>query len=279
MAEAEGAKPSSAAAPAAPGAVAPPRLQPEPSPQQPPDIRADLTCAEQDEAAHVDRLAADAELVDLLREKGFAGVEYNYAAQELVRYGVAVLTRWLFTQEIYAVMINRLGVGLDRPRTPIDLNEARSLAGEIVTVSLKRFRDDVLIPNKWTPTKGASLTTYFVGQCLLRLPNIYRGWLKTYEDQFNTNLSPQDRFRYAVRETTGITSRDIEHDVITDLVGAAGLRHVRSLDARKALVYTALGYTQGDIATELGTTEKAVERMIAYARSQVKKTTKKEDSA
>lgn len=95
MAEEEGMKPSPAAAPTTTGAAAPVRLKPKDTAITSPDIRTHLTPDEQGTAARLDRLAADAELVNLLRDRGFAGVEYNYAAQELVRYGVAVLTRWL----------------------------------------------------------------------------------------------------------------------------------------------------------------------------------------
>ncbi len=56
------------------------------------------------------------------------------------------------------------------------------MAGEVVTVALAPFRDEVLLPGLWDPAKGASLTTYFVGQCILRFPNVYRSWLAHLEE-------------------------------------------------------------------------------------------------
>lgn len=271
MVDAEGDVPSLAAAPEGAGAVAPSRLQPDTPDGMSLDIGAHLTRSEKDKAAHIDRLAADAELVDILRDQGFTGQDYDYAARELVRYGVAVLTRWLLTEEIYPILATRFQVGLERPRPGLTKDEAISLAGEVVAVALNRFRTDVLIPNKWVPTKGASLTTFFVGQCLLRLPNIHRRWLKESRDQFYRELDEGARKHYALGELSGRT-RDIEDDVITELIGAAHLNTVRNIDARKALVYTAFGYPQAEIAVILNTTEKAVERMIAYARTRVRKT-------
>lgn len=42
--------------------------------------------------------------------------------------------------------------------------------------ALDRFRADVLLAKKWDYRKGASLRTYFIGQCLIRFANIYRRW-------------------------------------------------------------------------------------------------------
>jgi len=36
----------------------------------------------------------------------------------------------------------------------------------------------VLIPRVWRPDGGASLETFFVGQCLIRFANVYRRWLR-----------------------------------------------------------------------------------------------------
>jgi DNA-directed RNA polymerase specialized sigma24 family protein len=46
---------------------------------------------------------------------------------------------------------------------------------------------------------------------------------------------------------------------------------VRNERARKAMVLWGYGYTYAEIGERLGTTEKAVERMIDYGRKQVRK--------
>jgi hypothetical protein len=56
---------------------------------------------------------------------------------------------------------------------------AGELAAETVAKALNTFRNTVLIPGRWNPARGASLKTFFIGQCLIRFPNIYRAWLKT----------------------------------------------------------------------------------------------------
>lgn len=265
MADLEGSQPHQHAARDTTRAVGHATLKPDNPPAL--DAAEHLTRKQLAQAKHIDRLAADADLVGLLRDEHFAGANYNYAAQELVRYGVAALTKWYLTGDIYPIMAKR-GRGLGRPRSTITKDEARSLAGEVVTVALRHFRDDVLIPGIWTPTKGASLTTFFIGQCLLRLPNLHRAWLKELHDPFH-DLPKREQITHGGHPPS--VARDIEHDVLIELMSAEHLAMVKNNDARKALVYTAIGWTQAEIATELNTTEKAVERMLSYARTQVKK--------
>jgi hypothetical protein len=53
------------------------------------------------------------------------------------------------------------------------------LANQTVAKSLHYFRENVLMRGQWNPNRGASIKSYFIGQCLIRFPNIYRAWLRT----------------------------------------------------------------------------------------------------
>ena len=221
------------------------------------------TPEEQAQAARIDRLAGDRELVDLLRRQGFAGPDFQRAAEELVRYGVAVMTSWLLNGTIFE-RCARKGRPVERPPAgALDRVEAESMAGEVVAVSLAHFRDDVLVPGQWDPARGASLTTFFVGQCVLRFPNIYRAWL--------VQLPSYRLDEEAVLDVNRTTTQAVDDDVIRDRMSVDALRMVRSDEARKALVLVACGYSHPEIAAALGKTDKAVERMIAYARKQVRR--------
>lgn len=221
------------------------------------------TAGERRRAAAIDRLAGDRDLVGALRRHGFEGHEYVSTARELARYGVAVLTAWTMRGTIFDKCV-RVGRGVQRPPpgVVIDRDEAQSLAGEVVAVALRHFREEVLLPGLWDPSRGASLTTFFVGQCVLRFPNLYRQWL--------TQQPPVPAVDDTVLDQRS-TGESVEDDVITERMTAQALQLVRSPDARRALVMTSMGYPQSDIAKKLATTEKAVERMIAYAREQVRK--------
>lgn len=58
-----------------------------------------------------------------------------------------------------------------------DPENADELANETVAVALNKFRDTNLRRHRWDSTRGATIKTYFIGQCLIRFPNIYRSWL------------------------------------------------------------------------------------------------------
>jgi hypothetical protein len=221
------------------------------------------TADERARGALVDRLAGDRYLVgQLLRPANFAGPEWERAAEELVRYGVSVLTAWMLRGTIFEKCARR-GRPIERPPADsLDEAEALSMAGEVVTVSLAHFRNEVLLAGRWDPSRGASLTTYFIGQCILRFPNIYRRWLATVRNvKFDEHLSIVEGRRH----------QTIEDDVIYDRLTTDALRLVKSEDARRAILLSGYGYTQSQIAERLGKTDKAVERMLDYARRQIRK--------
>lgn len=239
-------------------AVDPARLQPEVGPL---DLWAE-TPAERADAERIDRLAGDRDLVGELRRLGFSGPVWQHVAEELVRYGVAVMTAWTIKGTVFDKCARR-GRPVERPPSGVlDRDEAASLAGEVVAESLNRFRDEVLVPQRWDPKRGASLTTFFVGQCVLRFPNIYRTWLAQVPDRQTLSDS-------LLLERSG--HERVEDDVILDLTATQTLRAIPSVEAREAFVLVALGYRQREVAERMGTTEKAVERMLAYARRQLQR--------
>ncbi len=46
-----------------------------------------------------------------------------------------------------------------------------------MAVALNKFRDTVLRRHRWDSTRGATIKTYFIGQCLIHFSNIYRSWI------------------------------------------------------------------------------------------------------
>ena len=130
------------------------------------------------EAERLDRLLGDAEVLAEIRADGFEGPRYEEFATELVRYGVAVIRAWTYRGMIFDQCARRTGAALPRLPTEQEItgDDANELALETVATAHQHFRDDVLVPGVWDPRRGASIKTFFIGQCLFRFPNVYRRW-------------------------------------------------------------------------------------------------------
>jgi DNA-directed RNA polymerase specialized sigma24 family protein len=208
----------------------------------PADDLADFAGTE--EAERVARLEADAELVDRLMWHGYAGSEWLRFAGVLAAYGVQVIRTWVLNGKIF-VRCKRKGVRLNAGIRP-SFDDAQELANETVARAIVSFRRKVLIPRKWAPAKGASLKTYFIGQCLFQFANVYRLW------QNETHpLKPEDLLPEML-----LPARADAFDVA---LLSAEIATFSARDPRAMAALHAAGYRYREIAAMLGTTAKGVE--------------------
>lgn len=139
---------------------------------------------------HMARLEADLMLMLRLSADGFEGSTWNLVATGLVEYGYAVMRAWITSGLVFSKCRER-GVALSSPSdirpSPDDVVD---LAEDVVADAIVNFRDHVLRVGRWDPRRGASLTTYFVGNCLLQFPNHHRRWYqRTKRDRaYSTRL-------------------------------------------------------------------------------------------
>lgn len=138
-----------------------------------------LRDAEDAEATRdLDRLVADSEMLLQLQLEGYEGKAWDYFSDVLARYGYAVLFAWLVRGTMLAKCKEKRIRGLPPELGPIYGDDAAELAGEVVAVAIHYFRKTVLKRHRWDPKGGASLRTFFIGQCLIRFPDVYRPWRK-----------------------------------------------------------------------------------------------------
>lgn len=123
------------------------------------------------EARRLAEMEADQELLARIMYAGYRGPDWERVAERLVAYGVAVLAAWIWRGQIYERCRAR---GYRLMPLSFSKQEAADLAADTVTIALGKFIEQVLIPNRWDPRRGASLKTFFVGQCLIRYPNEHR---------------------------------------------------------------------------------------------------------
>lgn len=214
-------------------------------------------------ADHLDRLLADTELIDRLQWSGFQGPDYDRFAEELARYGLAVLNSWMYKGTIFErVRVRGFGTLPPLPEPGWDIDDRDGLAHLTVAVALQKFRTQVLLTHRWDRTKGATLKTFFIGQCLIRFANHYREWhreiTKHHQHRASDEVDPDrviDRF-------------SLEHHVAQrDKVNRA----LAQLPERtqQALILYAEGHGQDKIAQRLGISLKALESIFSRHRKRM----------
>lgn len=235
-----------------------------------------LADADRDKAEeHFSRLAGDRELAAELERQEYTGADYDAFANEVARYGWAVMRGWIYKNQIHDE-VRKKGFGSlePEPRPGAMVEDAEGLADETVVRALNGFREKVLLPGKWDPAKGASLRTYFVGQCLLQFSNVYKTWhrqeMRSYAEPQETNFEMElDGFEQdlAAPRAPGADARAVVTDELRRAFGS-----ITDSRARSAFYLSVVhGYSYEEIGRKLDMTGKAVESALARARLQAKR--------
>lgn len=234
-----------------------------------------LADADRDRAEErIDRLAGDRDLEAELRLTGFAGPNYIAFANEIARYGVAVIRGWIYRGQIFAEVARKsFGALPPEPHPGAMVDDAEGLADETVVRALEAFRTKVLLPGKWDSARGASLRTFFVGQCLLQFSNVYRVWRSAEERNHVPAWEPPTEQTWDDFEGNVLlppsTAADAQSEIRDELRRAFG--QIKDERARAAFyLYAVHGLNHQEIGAKLGITPKAVESAMARARVQVK---------
>jgi hypothetical protein len=217
-------------------------------------------------ADRVDRLSGDVDLVTRLALEKYTGPSWDYVAQELAKYGMAVIASWIGRGLIFERCASKGLGGLQAIQRPFTEDENAELTGETVAKALHHFKFDVLMKNQWDHRRGATLSTYFIGQCLIRFANIYRSWLRG-ENRNQYVMVDDDQLLDSLAEPT----RGPERQVVAGVTAERALSTVKDPRVRKAMHLQAAGWTQAEIADEFDVTDKAVERMLANERGRLTK--------
>lgn len=132
---------------------------------------------------HLERLRYDIDTVLQLQLRSWSDEAWEPVADALAEYGFGVIKGWMHTGQIFNEVA---GTGYGAiPRCPphwFDDDTVTSLVGLTVSEALHYFKFEVLMKNRWDASKGASLATYFVGQCKFKFANVYKGWRKKEEE-------------------------------------------------------------------------------------------------
>jgi RNA polymerase sigma factor (sigma-70 family) len=207
------------------------------------------------------RLQGDQELRDALARDGFTGRRWDRFTGELAGYGLAVMTAWLYSGEIFAQCKKK---NCSPGPAPLDwtAEDRQDLADDTVVQAIINFQRHALVERRWRIEGGASLKTYFIGSCVFAFPNYYRKWLT------ERSLRQQE---LPIEHTTddGPRSDDPVELAINRMRIAEGLDGIPDDRTKKAIIYQEMGYTYDEIAELLDTTRGAVNQLLGRHRRRI----------
>ena len=218
-----------------------------------------------DAQAHRERVANDERVVATLEVEGLQGPAWEEFAEVLVAYAYQCLLGWIRSGLIVLRCRER---GIPLPTgfvVSLSQDEAEQLTEEILADAVLGFQE-LLRKGGWSPEGGASLATFFVGQCITRFPNLYRAWLR---DRRPTSWAPLSE----LDENSARVAYARQIDPADAAVAALELRRVSGeLDERTlhAVVLQELGYQVVEIAELLDENPKAIEMVLYHHRRRMR---------
>ncbi|WP_329392662.1 hypothetical protein OHA45_00225 [Streptomyces lydicus] len=216
----------------------------------------------------IDQHTADARLVHVLAQDGFAGPRYERFEEELARYGISVMRGWMYSGFVFKLVASRgfnlkpHDVELEQLARDSDLRE--ELAMMTVARALRSFRERALVGGGWKPEGGASITTYFMGACAYEFPN-----------EFRRHRKEEERWRLGTEhEATGEpvpSVHSVAEEVLGNLRVLEDVNGIKNPRARAVVALTIDGYTQEEIRQMLDApTVRAVEALLHRWRAKAK---------
>ncbi len=216
--------------------------------------------------ASVSRRRADGELVAELARRQFQGDLWDEFAVELVRYARSVLMSWQRTGYVATLLRQKnLGGGPSEAELEAFRQEPQlfnDLTDMTIARALSKFQDQALRQGGWRTDGGATLTTYFMGACLIAYTSELDRYRTEYKHRCGDDLD-DGTFLESIASTERpeqiVASRD-HYEGILD-----GLKR----NERIIIVMTAEGYEQDEIAEVLGTSTRSVEGTLYRLRKRL----------
>lgn len=202
------------------------------------------------------RRQADLEIHHELARAGCCGPSWDRYAEELARYGYAVMLAWLQSGEMFS-QCKAKGCGLGPPPPEWTVDDRTGLANETVALAVNSFKQK-LIEGRWTPDGGATLRTYFIGGCVFEFPNLYRKWLTDRaalqrQQPMNIERDTDDRSN---------PSQDPCEIAINKLRADEAFNSIPDDRTKSVVLLQAIGYTYAEIGEILQITSRAVDGII-----------------
>jgi DNA-directed RNA polymerase specialized sigma24 family protein len=218
-----------------------------------------------DAQTHRERVANDELVVATLEREGLKGPAWEEFTEALVAYAYQCLLGWI-RSGLIVLRCRERGIPLPTGfMVTLREGDAEQLTEEILADAVLGFQE-LLRQGRWSLEGGASLATFFVGQCITRFPNLYRVWLRDRRPTSWVPISELDESSARVAYARQIDPADAA-------IAAVELQRVSDeLDERTlhAVVLQELGYQVVEIAELLGESPKAIEMVLYHHRRRMR---------
>lgn len=215
--------------------------------------------------------ASDADLVARVQLEASNKIEngpaWRYVRDRVHTVAVPTLRKLIMRGTVWGLYHQLGGQASSDLRIPVggvDAQDAYDLAAETVLGALPVLRHQ-LLAGRWSADGGASVVTWSVNLTILRLPGYWRAWRKTrllrLPDRFDEKAPDRDEQPEAI-----IYSVEFERHI--ELLDDELLEAVLRLDCS--------GFSDAEIAEELGRTVKSVEYRLGVARQRVREQARRE---
>uniref|UniRef100_UPI003F499155 hypothetical protein n=1 Tax=Amycolatopsis sp. CA-082387 TaxID=3239918 RepID=UPI003F499155 len=139
--------------------------------------------------ARLARLGGDTQLYERLAEQNFTGTEYKLFRAELAAYGLPVLRSFIRRKLIYRMCqdVHRPVSATEEVREHLarHVEDRLELAGETIARALRLFERYALHERNWSPERGASLKTFFIGACVRSFSAAFKRWAAEHDPVYN----------------------------------------------------------------------------------------------
>ncbi|WP_156725792.1 sigma-70 RNA polymerase sigma factor region 4 domain-containing protein [Streptomyces apocyni] len=225
-----------------------------------------------DESEHerAARRAKDAQVVEMLCAQDFTGPLYEKFASRLMEYAWPVMLDWTYTGEIFRqARLARCPVPARLVIPHWTKDDRYEVVADSILDGLDTFRSNALVRGRWNPAKGAALTTFYVGACVIAFRKVYEAWsLECTAAQTRrsyTGLDDDPVVAIPDQRAADPCHTAVIHDEIDRI-----LPLLTDPQLRAAVAWRGAGCTQEAAAELTGLTVKALEGRLTRVRAKAR---------
>lgn len=208
-------------------------------------------------------------LYHLLSDEEFAEHAFEVLAVALVGYAYRVLYGWMGSGFIYRQCAQQ-----GWPVWPTDAersclysqpDEVHDIINETLGEALVQLRRHAISgENKWDPAGGSALSSYFVGACVQRFPNVYRRWSREFRRR-----PPTESYSVDDRSVAQLKSADDVEQLIVSATQTREMLTTMPPNVRAIVELRMAGHGYAEIARRTGAgSARAVEGVLHRYRTQ-----------